>query len=116
MRHLKSGRKFSRLRAQRKALFRILLGELVRHGRIFTSEAKAKEIAPMAEKMVTLAKRGTTSAGRLLESRLPYAAAQKLIKDIVPRFGERHGGYTRIVKLEPRKSDSSRRALIEFVE
>lgn len=116
MRHLKKGRKFGRLRNQRRSLLRILLGQFAMRERIVTSEAKAKEIAPLMEKAITTAKSGNLAARRALARRLPEAAAEKLVKVIAPRLSARHGGYTRLTKLGARKSDSSRRALIELVK
>jgi large subunit ribosomal protein L17 len=115
MQHLRKGRKFSRTRNQRKSLFRTLAFQLIMQERIATSEAKAKEIAPEIEKMITRAKRGGISNHRILRSRLPAAAASKLMNVLGPRFRDRKGGFTRIMKLGPRKSDSSSRALIELI-
>lgn len=116
MRHLKKGRKFGRTRDQRQALFRTLAGQLIVHGRLRTTEAKAKELQPKIEKLITRARTPSLAAQRMLASRLPQAAAQKLIRDIAPRYAGRPGGYTRIIKLGPRKSDSSQMAIIEFVK
>lgn len=116
MRHLKRGRIFGRTRDQRKALFRTLFSQLVMHGRIVTSEAKAKELAPFAERMITMARSSALHHRRILASRLPAAAVEKLSKVVAPRMRGRTGGYTRIVKLGPRPSDASRRAIIEFVQ
>jgi len=96
-------------------MLRTQLYQLVMRGRLTTSVAKAKELRPMAEALVTRAKAGTPNARRLLASRVPLAAAEKLIRDIGPRFKERPGGYTRIIRLGARPSDGSRRAMIEFV-
>lgn len=89
--------------------------QLVMRERIATSEAKAKEIRSSVEKLITLAKGGTLASRRILASRLPDEAAAKLVKVVAPRFQNRRGGYTRIVKLAPRKSDSSRRAIIQLI-
>ena len=94
---------------------RTLAFQLVTRGRVTTSEAKAKELAPIIERMVTRAKQNTVASRRLLLTRVPREAATKLANDIAPRMRERTGGYTRIIKLGPRKSDGSRRALVEFV-
>ena len=115
MRHLKKGRKFGRTRNQRRSLLRSLAYQLVTHERIQTSEAKAKELAPVVEKLITKAKRDTLATRRLLASRLPSAAAKKLVTVLGPRFRARTGGYTRIIKLPVRKSDASQRAIIELV-
>ncbi len=116
MRHLKKGRKFGRTSDQRKALLKILASQLVMRERIRTGEAKAKELAPMVEKMVTRAKDPTLDARRRLRRDLPQPAVAKLMGTIAPRFSSRPGGYTRITKLGPRKSDSARMAIIEFVQ
>lgn len=116
MRHLKKGRKFSRTRNQRRAFLRALLSQLVTHGRIHTTEARAKELRPLAEKLVTTAKAGTLANRRLAASRISAPAVAALLRDIAPRYRERQGGYVRIIKLAPRKSDSARLAIIEFVK
>lgn len=116
MRHLKKGRKFGRTRNQRRALLRNLMFHLIMEGRIVTGEAKAKEIRPLVEKMVTRAKDGSLAARRDLTRQLPSPAATKLVRIVAPRMGNRPGGYTRITKLGPRKSDSARLAIIEFIE
>lgn len=115
MRHLKQGRKFGRTRNPRKALLRTLLYQLAMRERLATTEAKAKELRPRMEKLVTAAKSPTLAHRRHLERSLPSAAAAKLIKVIGPRMHERRGGYTRIIKLPPGRSDARSRALIEFV-
>lgn len=116
MRHLKKGRKFGRTRDQRKAFFRTLAYQLVMHERLTTTEAKAKELRPVVEKMVSTAKLATLASRRLLIRRLPITAVRKLADTVAPRLKDRRGGYTRITKLPPRKSDASRMAIIEFVK
>ncbi len=116
MRHLKKGRKFGRTADQRRALFRTMLGELIIRERLRTTEAKAKALRPMAEKLVTVAKRNTLHARRLLSQRLSAEAARKLANVIAPGLHNRHGGYTRVVRLQRRPSDASRMAIIEFVQ
>ena len=116
MRHLKKGRKFGRKINQRKSFLRNLLFELVMHERIVTTAARAKAIAPLAEKLITKAKVGNIAARRLVASRLPKRASEKLFKVIAPRFTARQGGYTRILKLGRRESDSSRQTIIEIVQ
>jgi large subunit ribosomal protein L17 len=117
MRHRVSGRKFDRPGDQRKALLRGLVGDLMRHERLKTTEAKAKEVRPIAERMITLGKDGTLHARR---QALAYIndkdVVSKLFDDIAPRFASRPGGYTRITKLGPRKGDGSLMAQIELVE
>ena len=117
MRHHDANRKFGRSVNQRRALLKGLAASLIEHGRITTTEAKAKELRPNIEKMVTKAKNPTLATRRLLLSGFynNEAVVTKLIDDIAPRYSERAGGYTRIVKLAARKSDASPMALIEFV-
>lgn len=86
------------------------------HERLRTTEAKARELRPMAERMVTEAKKGGLSARRRLGRVLPEKAARKLIGQIAPKFAARNGGYTRIIRMPERLSDSSRRAILEFVQ
>ncbi len=117
MRHRVAGRKLNRNTAQRKALLRGLATELFKHGKIQTTEAKAKSLRPVAEKLVTLAKRGDLHARRLAAGRLyDPAVQQKLFGEIAEHFQGRQGGYTRIYKLGPRKGDASPMALIELVD
>ena len=117
MRHHNANRKFGRSSNQRHALLKGLAASLITHGRIMTTEAKAKELRPNVEKMVTKAKNPTLAARRLLLSGFynNEAVVTKLISDIAPRYTERAGGYTRIIKLTQRKSDASPMAVIEFV-
>ncbi len=115
MRKKRTGRKFSRKTGPRKALRKSLLRELFLHERITTTEAKAKEIRPRAEKMITKAKVDSLARRRLIAKELSPDIVKKLFEDIAPRFKERPGGYTRILKLLPRKSDSARMAIIELV-
>jgi large subunit ribosomal protein L17 len=117
MRHRKNGRKFDRAGDERKALLRGLVGDLLRHERLRTTEAKAKEIRPIAEKMITLGKDGTVHARR---QAMAYVndkhLVSKLFGDIAPRFAARPGGYTRIIKLGPRLGDGAAMAQVELVE
>ncbi|MCR4306625.1 MAG: 50S ribosomal protein L17 [Candidatus Yonathbacteria bacterium] len=116
MRHHNANRKFGRTRDERRALMKSLALALVKHEKIKTTEAKAKELRPFIEKMVTRARRGDQAAQRLLVARLGSpSGAKKLIDEIGPRYKERNGGYTRIVKLPARASDASSMAIIEFV-
>lgn len=117
MRHRKKGRKLSRSPAHRKATLRNLAANLFRHGRIRTTTAKAKEVRPFAERLITLARRGDLHARRLAISRLrDTEAVGVLFEEIGPRFAERPGGYTRILKLGTRKGDAAEMALIELVD
>ena len=117
MRHHNSNRKFGRPRNQRHALLKGLMLSLIKHGRIETTEAKAKEVRPLIEKMITKANVGTLASKRLVISRLYNltAEANKLINDIAPKYKERTGGYTRITKLPRRGGDASKMAVIEFI-
>jgi large subunit ribosomal protein L17 len=117
MRHKISGRKFDRAGDERKALFRMLVADLMRHERLKTTEAKAKEIRPLAEKMITLGKDGTVHARRQALAFInDKDVVKKLFDEIAPRFTTRPGGYTRIVKLGPRVGDGAQMAQLEFVE
>ena len=117
MRHRKKGRKLSRTPAHRKATLRNLAANLFRHGRIETTTAKAKEVRPFAERLITLARRGDLHARRLATSRLrDKDAVGLLFEEIGPRFTDRPGGYTRILKLGARKGDAAEMALIELVD
>jgi large subunit ribosomal protein L17 len=117
MRHHNSVRKFGRTRSQRNALLKGLMLALIAHGRIETTEAKAKELRPEIEKMVTKANLGTLASRRLVISRLYNlgAEANKLINEIAPKYKGRTGGYTRITKLPRRGGDASKMAVIEFI-
>jgi len=116
MRHHNANRKFGRETGQRAALLRSLAEALIKNNKIKTTEAKAKEIRPMVEKMVTRAKTNTLASRRLLIARLRNEASVKeLMETIAPRYTKRAGGYTRITKLPPRKSDGAKMAVIEFV-
>ena len=117
MRHRKAGRKFGRNTNQRKALFRGLAAALILNERITTTEAKAKNIRPMVEKLVSIARDDTDHHRRLVRSRVgSEAATRKLFEVIGPRFEDQSGGYTRIYKMGQRRGDAANMALIEFVE
>jgi large subunit ribosomal protein L17 len=117
MRHQKNRHKLSRDTAHRKALLMNLSKELIEHERIETTEAKAKAVKPEVEKLITLARRGDLHARRQALSALGQDkfAVYKLFEEIAPRYSERPGGYTRILKLGPRKSDATEMALLELV-
>jgi large subunit ribosomal protein L17 len=116
MRHQKRGRKLGRDSAHRKALYANLTAELIQHGRIRTTVAKAKEVRPIAEQMITLGKRGDLHARRQAVAFLRQKPIVKsLFDDIAPRYAERPGGYTRIIKLGPRLGDAAEMAYIELV-
>jgi large subunit ribosomal protein L17 len=117
MRHRKAGKKLGRDSAHRKALYANLTGSLIEHGRIKTTLAKAKAVRPIAEQMITLGRRGDLAARR---QALAYLRANEIVHmlfaDVAPRFTDRPGGYTRIVKLGPRYGDSAEMAYLEFVD
>lgn len=115
MRHLKKRRKFGRERGQRKALLKSLSCGLIKKEKIQTTEAKAKELRPFIEKIITKAKNGNLTYRRLTISKLGQEAAKKLFEKIAPKYVKRKGGYIRIIKLPRRASDASRMAIIEFV-
>jgi large subunit ribosomal protein L17 len=118
MRHLKKTVKLGRTSSQREALLSNLAVFLIEHGRIRTTLAKAKALRPVAEKLVTKAKKGTLHARRMALSDLRHnvGAVHKLFAEIGPRSADRKGGYTRIMKLGPRKGDAAPMALIEWVD
>ncbi len=117
MRHRTHGRKLGRTSAHRKAMFRNQLTALLTHERITTTVAKAKELRPMAERMVTLARTGTlANRRRILQTVSDKQVVEKLFDDIAPRFAGRPGGYTRIVRLGHRRGDNAELAIIEFVD
>ncbi len=117
MRHRVSGRHLGRDTSHRVALYRNLVTDLLRYERITTTEAKAKEIRPMAEKIITLGRRGDLHARRLA-GRFVYdpKVVKKVFDDIAPRMATRPGGYLRITGLEPRKGDGARMSVIELVD
>ena len=117
MRHQKSGRKLGRDAAHRKALYANLASALIEHGRIKTTEAKAKEVRPIVEQMITLGKRDDVAAHRQAVAFLrSKEIAHILFSEIAPRFADRPGGYTRIVKIGPRQGDAARMAYLELVD
>jgi large subunit ribosomal protein L17 len=117
MRHANAGKKLGRDSAHRKALYSNLAGALITHGRIETTEAKAKAVRPYAEKLITLGKRGDLHARRLAMAELrSNDVVHRLFSEVAPRFADRDGGYTRIVKLGPRLGDAANMALIELVD
>jgi large subunit ribosomal protein L17 len=117
MRHLKQGRKLGRTSAHRKALLRNLATALLEHERIITTEPKAKELRRLADKLVTLGKRGNLHARRqALQTVRSHSVVQKLFNEIAPRFAERQGGYTRVLHLGYRPGDAAAMAVIELVD
>ena len=117
MRHRKKGRSLSRTASHRKATLRNLATSLFRHERIETTEAKAKELRPYAERLITLARTDDVHSRRLAARKIAdREVLGKLFDDIAPRFSERPGGYTRILKVGHRKGDAADMALIELVD
>jgi large subunit ribosomal protein L17 len=112
----KNGRKFSRKTGPRKALIRSLITSLFIQEKIKTTEAKAKGISSFTERFITKAKRGDIPARRFLARFFSQKITKKLIEEIAPRYKDRKGGYTRIVKLGPRKNDGAKMAIIELVK
>ena len=117
MRHQRKRHKLSRSATHRKALLRNLCKEVIDHERIQTTEAKAKAVKPEVEKLITLAKRGDLHARRQALSALGQDkfVVYKLFEEVGPRYSERPGGYTRILKLGPRRSDATEMVLLELV-
>lgn len=116
MRHHVSNRKFGRETDVRAAFIRSLACSLIRDEKIKTTEARAKELRPFIERLVTKGREGTLASRRIVLSRLGVEEeAKKLCEDISPRYKDRSGGYTRITKLPVRSGDASKMAVIEFV-
>lgn len=114
--HRVSGRRLSRYKDQRKALMRGLVYELIKHERITTTLAKAKETRIVAEKLITHGKKGSLHHRRLALAQIPNkGVVKKVFDDIAPRYATRPGGYTRITKLGPRQGDAAQMAVIELV-
>ena len=116
MRKRKRGRKLSRKKDQRKALLKSLVSALFLKEKIKTTEAKAKEVSRLAEKLVSRAKKGDLASRRILTRFLIPRIAKKMTEEIGPRYKDRKGGYTRIIKLGPRKSDGAKMAIIELLK
>src|SRR5215212_3558975 len=117
MRHQRAGKKLGRDAAHRKALYSNLTGALIEHGRIKTTVTKAKAVKPVAEQMITLARRGDLHARRQAVAFLRSKdVVHKLFTDVGPRFKDRPGGYSRIVKIGPRPGDAAEMAYLELVE
>jgi large subunit ribosomal protein L17 len=117
MRHHRAGKKLGRDSAHRRALYANLAASLIEHGRIKTTQAKAKAVKPFAEQMITLGKRGDLAARRQAIAELrSQDVVHQLFADVAPRFAERPGGYTRIVKLGPRPGDAAEMVYLELVD
>jgi large subunit ribosomal protein L17 len=117
MRHRKKGRQLSRTASHRRATLRSLATSLFRHERIRTTVAKAKELRPFAERLITLARRGDLHARRMAARHIADPEVlRKLFQTIGPRFATRPGGYTRILRIEDKRNDGAEMAIIELVE
>jgi large subunit ribosomal protein L17 len=117
MRHQRKGKKLGRDSAHRRALYANLAGALIEHGRIRTTEAKAKAVKPIAEKLITLGRRGDLAARRQAVAYLRSKdVVHMLFADVGPRFADRPGGYSRIVKLGPRAGDAAEMVYLELVD
>lgn len=121
MQHLKNGRKFKRDKKQRKAFLKSMLSNLVLHEKIKTTEAKAKEVKSLIDKVINKAKLVKIETKKVaiireLNKKVAATAVKKLTGDFIGKFSERKSGYVRITKLAPRKSDSARMAIVEFVD
>jgi large subunit ribosomal protein L17 len=117
MRHRIAGRKLGRKTSHRLALYRNLVTDLLRHGSLVTTEPKAKEVRGIAEKMITLGKKsGLHSYRQALSFIMDKKVTEKLFADLAPRYKERPGGYTRIVKLQPRLGDGAPMVKLELIE
>ena len=117
MRHAKQGRKLGTDSSHRKAMLGSLVCSLIEHGRIKTTVSKAKEARPLAEKMITLGKRGDLDARRQAIARLHSKdVVHTLFSEVAPKFSDRPGGYTRIVRIGPRQGDAAEMVFLELVE
>ena len=117
MRHKIAGRKLGRSTGHRKAMYRNLVTDLLDYEKITTTEAKAKEVRSLAEKMITLGKEGSLhSRRRVLSFLMDKKVAEKLFVELATKYAERPGGYTRIIKLRPRLGDGAAMVQLELVE
>ncbi len=116
MRKLNKGRKLSLKIGPRKALLRVLVNNFLLQEKIKTTQAKAKELRSVAEKMITIAKKGNLTSRRGLLRNLTPEIEKKIIDTLAPRYKDRDGGYTRIIKLGPRNSDSAQMVIIELIK
>ncbi len=117
MRHRVAGRNLRRNMGQRRALFRLLISDLIRDERIETTEAKARAIRGDAEKIITLAKSGTVHSRRLAARTIADPdLVKKLFDEVAPRYADRQGGFTRMIKLGPRQGDAAPVVLLELVK
>ena len=117
MRHRIAGRKLGRATGHRRALYRNMVTDLLKREKIITTEAKAKEVRGLTEKMITLGKKGGLHSYRqALSYIMDKQVAEKLFTALAPRYSERHGGYTRIIKLQPRLGDGAHMVQLELVK
>jgi len=117
MRHLKSGRKLNRTASHRKAMFTNMALSLVEHERITTTLPKAMELRGVVERLVTYGKRGDLHGIRLISRSIKNKdIVMKIVKDLAVQYNDRSGGYTRVLKVGPRRSDNAEMAIIEFVD
>jgi len=121
MRHLRKGRKFKRVRSQRRALLRTILGSFIMHEKISTTEAKAKEVKMLIDRLINKAKKAQDETKKVaiirdLRIALPAMAVKKLSGEFIKRFANRNSGYARVIKLAPRKSDNAKVAIVELVD
>ena len=115
MKHVNKVKKFGRKTSERKAFVKGLNHNLIMHGKTETTLARAKELKSRVEKLITLAKKQDLASLRLLLRRLPKISSKKLFHEIAPKYKERHGGYTRVIKGKNRLADGAQMAIIEFV-
>jgi large subunit ribosomal protein L17 len=116
MRHLKKRNKITKTKNQRKAIYHLMVSSLILKERIITTEAKAKKIRPFLEKNISRAKQNTLANKRFLLQYFPPKTVDKLFKELGVRYKERAGGYSRIIKTDPRKNDSAKMVIIELVK
>ena len=121
MRHLRKGRKFKRVRSQRRALLKTILGSFIMREKMQTTQAKAKEVKSLIDRLINKAKKAQEETKKVamirdLKFSLPAMAVKKLTGEFIKRFSKRTSGYARVIKLAPRKSDNAEIAIIEFVD
>jgi len=115
MKHKIKGRRFKRSSSQKKALLKHLTEAIILKGKIKTTTAKAKELSFYVEKIITTAKKQNLLSAKAIHSKLSKEASKKLIKEVAPKYKDRQGGYTRVIKTNDRKGDSAKMSVIEFV-
>lgn len=115
MKHKIRGRKFKRSSSQRKALLKHLAEAIILNGKIKTTYARAKELSSYVEKIITTAKKQNLSSAKTAHSKLSKEASKKLIKEVAPKYRDKQGGYTRVIKTDNRKGDCAKMSVIEFV-